>query len=158
MDKISTTYTADEQTIPRLTKGFLSFYYSQARVRAVYALFIVLLAFNSAVGQSATLGINVALVVYMVLLPVMIYRNTKRALRIWASPGMSMHTVVGSDSLTISTQQATSEVKFSAFRQLAVRGDCVILRQANTRIYNILPRQLFPDNSLVILRQHIPQK
>lgn len=59
------------------------------------------------------------------------------------------------DGIAFRGPLAESVVKYAAYREAITRGDFVLLRPKNSRLYSISPIELFPPGELAEVRRKI---
>lgn len=152
------TYTTDATTAARMTKAFVKMQFAQTKLRVVYALMLATVVFDLVLAHTDGLFISFGLIVFMVLLPILTYRNAKRAFGAYAASGSILSTGFGDEFVKIDTPKGNSEIKFSAFQDLKVRDGFVMLRHQGSGIHTVLPQELFPDEAIARIRQSLAPK
>ncbi len=148
------TFVADEKTASAMALAFLKWQYKQTRTVLIYTavlVFFIILAFE----RSLSIPSIVLAIVVLTLTPLLIYRRLKKLFSAhMAKPGSTISVKTDKETLTILMPEGTSTVKFSAYKGLSLQDDFVILKAGN-QIGVVLPRQLLPDDALVLIRAAI---
>lgn len=84
-------------------------------------------------------------------------RRISRRMAAIAQPGATYSIGFRERTLLVTTPRATSETDYRQYEELVTRGDFVFLRLRASRIYSLLPAQLFTPESLEWLRAKMSQ-
>lgn len=133
----------------------------------MWAPFLVfLVAFGVVLWSSSVQGVTFA-VTPMVFLAVAVVaiaagwiqrrRALERQLAFSAPPGGVYQVTLTRSFITIQTPNASSSVRYEHYEQLTELGDFLFLKVRGARIRSIVPRGLFTEDGLNILRARIPR-
>ena len=133
---------------------FLAAALKPARLIPPVLIIAAAVALGLAVGGIWWLVAFGGVVGFIISIPVAIRRTRKRFEVIVAAGGHFAVKLEG-DSLTVTTPLATSQVSYYVYESVSERGSIVLLKQRASRIYTVLPAQLFTPESLDWLRRKI---
>ena len=98
-------------------------------------------------------GWLIAAPVGLAILPVATLRGLTKQFRSLIPSGTRLETEFRATTTTIRSPTATAAIVLTAMGELRPVGDFVVFHETNSRVYNALPRELFPDEELARLRQ-----
>jgi hypothetical protein len=106
-----------------------------------------------AVGTAAWLP--AAIIGIVIFAVVMTHATTRRALRAAMPAGTTVAVSVQSDALHIRSGDRRSRIDYRAFQSLRAGRDAVVLKLRDEAVLTALPRALFSDDDLAMLRERI---
>jgi hypothetical protein len=114
---------------------------------ALFAVGVWLGSYYWVIGFAGVIG-------FAMSIPIAIGRTRSRLEQI-APAGGQYAIAMRDESLTVHAPLGTSQVAYRAYESLGTGGGFVFLRQRASRIYTILPTELFTPESLEFLRAKI---
>lgn len=99
-----------------------------------------------AVPPTVVLAVVIALIGYVRIL---------RGSRAHLYDGAVLESGFGEDGFVLRNPLASSRIRYRALRAVRVRGQQVFLRQHGSPLWNVCPRELFPDDALDRMRAHL---
>ena len=160
--KIQHEYVTDATFVPRLFRAYVAFRVlrpSSMASLAFIALVAAILGFSVFVGRNVNgLLPFVALVVALgviVLLYAFILVALRRGMARNSPVGTRYAVGLGEDAMRIEGPFVSSEVRYAAFRTVAVKNGFVFLQQRTNKQYSALPIELLPGADLDRLRSAV---
>ncbi|MFS0852583.1 YcxB family protein [Microbacterium sp. 179-I 3D4 NHS] len=106
-----------------------------------------------AVGSAAWLP--PAIVGVLLFAVIMTNATTRRAVRASMPPGTTVAIALQDDGLRIRSGERRSSIDYRTFQSLRAGRDAVVLKIRDEAVLTALPRALFTDADLVVLRERI---
>ena len=147
-------FTTTETTARDIARAFFTFQLRRPNVLLTYALVVGFAFVMSIALKSRVYGV-VYLILMFGLLPVLTIRRLASRFGALYPVGTELSTSFSDRELHLVTPLATSDMAYELFRMVRVQGSFVILRQKTGTVYFVLPRELFPDEQLAVMRARL---
>ena len=146
----SATYTTPSGYARALSRSYFAF--GQTRPQNVVLLVaVVLIAVLVGSHFGGILGAVVVLVVEIIALGIGLlraYRRLSKRSLVIAPEGSTFAIQLKDASVALTGPNASGETDYRAYQSIETRGDFVFLRQRASRIYSVLPAQLFTPEAM----------
>jgi hypothetical protein len=160
--KTERTVVVDEMLIKRMTSAF--FWYGLSRPLTVTTFALLLLAsvtwgwfvrpIDGGPIAWTLAGLLLGIPAFSIGLPVRFFA-VRRRFRAIVFPGATYTVRASDETIMIQSPHATSETAYRAFQSVIERRGFVFLRYRSSRIYVVLPAELFADGLVSVVRSRI---
>jgi len=127
----------------------------------VFAAAFAIAAWASSMGGNASPLAPVIFLIFFLAVMIISWmlrtRRLERQLAVNAQPGGVYQVTLTRSFFTMQTPNASSSVRYDYYETLTEQGDFLFLRIRGARARSIVPRGLFTEDGLNLLRARIPQ-
>ena len=141
-------YVIDTEYARRTASSFFR-YASVMPARIVPPVLIIVATIVAAVGLGGIWWVFPfgAIAGFFISIPITI-RRTRKRIEAVAPAGSTFRIGLAGDFIRIAAPLATTDVRYAAYESVGSRGQAVFLKQRSSRIYSVLPAQLFTPEAL----------
>jgi hypothetical protein len=160
--EIHREYVTDATFVPRLFRAYVALRLLRFSVLGSYALLVL---FAVVLGVSVLAGGNtdalvpfialVAILSVLTLLYVLVLIGIRRSISRGSPVGSRYAVGLGEEMIRVEGPLGSSEIRYAAFKDVAVRSGFVFLQQRANKEHSALPIELFPGTEIDRLRDSV---
>ena len=161
---LTRSVTVDQDLIGRMLRDTVIYVFTRplalvAWVALTTALIVMIASLVSLAAMGADSGISawmpVGVLAMMGFFAYTTISAAKRSLRTTMPPGSRVTATVGETKIEIASAKGSSRIDYSAFRQMRVGRDAVLLQVRGVSAVTPVPRALFDDEEIAHIRAAI---